>query len=439
VPAAIRALVRLLLSIWFRRVEVIDASGVPLAGPRLVIANHENALVDPLLVAGYLPVAPRFLAKSTLWKNPVLAFLFGLGRVIPVYRRQDAAEGADPKENEKMFRTAGAVLARGGCIAIFPEGQSHSEPHLQPLKTGAARLALAAPPGVQIVPVGIVFEEKEKFRTRALLVAGPALTVEAERALAQQDLPAAVRALTGRMAEALAQVTINADSWTDRRLLQRAAEIVTPGTDSLEIRHRRMRELLEGYRWLVAERPALVPPVRAAVSDYDRTLAALDLTDNEVTGHIGVLDVVRWLLLLVGGVLLRTPAALVGILLNVVPYRAVAFVAAKKSKLPDEPASWKLFAALPAYPAWWALLATSAGLLGGPLAGVGVALIAPLSGIVAVRFLERAGSLAGHARSFFLWPWRRRLLEAARAQRAAVAATLAVLEEEWRRSRSRAG
>ncbi len=434
-PSLIRVLIRLVLGVWFRRVEVVDDGGVPLDGPRILIANHENGLIDPLLIAGALPVAPRFLAKSTLWRNPLLALLFALGRVIPVHRRQDAAEGARPEENAAMFRIAGEVLARGGTIAIFPEGQSHNAPQLQPLKTGAARLALAAPPEVRIVPVGIVFTEKERFRSRALLVVGRALDTAAERRLADQDPPGAVRALTARMAEALAAVTINAESWHDRRLLARAAELSAPARSSLEVRHRRMAELLAGYRWLAAERPQEVSAVRAAVERYDRALEAFGASDAEVTARFGGLAVLAWLGRLSALALVRTPIGVAGALLNLVPYRLVDWLAARKAAQPDEPASWKLFGALVFYPAWWALLALGAGWTGGPVLAACAPIVAALSGYIAVRWLERLGTLAGQARLAWRLSAQRPALEQLRAERRLVGELLARLEAEWRAAR----
>ena len=45
---------------------------LPRGRPLLLVANHVNALVDPLLVLGTLPVRARFLAKHSLWRAPVL-------------------------------------------------------------------------------------------------------------------------------------------------------------------------------------------------------------------------------------------------------------------------------------------------------------------------------------------------------------------------------
>src|SRR5258705_13462693 len=104
---------------------------------------------------------------------PVIGFFCRAFDAIPVHRRQDA--GSDPSQNRETFDTARAVLARGGAIAIFPEGQSHSDPKLRPLKTGAARIAFGAAAGlaesspIRIVPAGLFYPAKRPFRSAAPL------------------------------------------------------------------------------------------------------------------------------------------------------------------------------------------------------------------------------------------------------------------------------
>ena len=75
----------------------------------------------------------------------------------------------------------------------------------------------------------------------------------------------------------------------------------------------------------------------------------------------------------------------------------------------------------------------AAGLWVGGLVACGLLVVAPLSGYVAIRWLERSATLGEHARSFLLWPWRRRRLEELRKARATVADALTRLEDEWRR------
>ena len=135
-PGWIRLLVRFVTAIWCRSIETTGRQHVPRGVPLIVVANHENGLIDPLLIASGLPVAPRFLAKSTLWKNPVLRFFFGLANVVPVPRKQDAAEGADMKMNVEMFEIAGGVLAKNGVL-----GHATHRGRLLPIQRNARRQA----------------------------------------------------------------------------------------------------------------------------------------------------------------------------------------------------------------------------------------------------------------------------------------------------------
>src|SRR3954469_14841930 len=114
----LRALARFVLKAFFREVEVAGAERIPLHRPLVLVANHVNGLIDPILLMGPLPVTPRFLGKSTLWKIPILRPFLDLAGAIPVYRRQD--EGSDPAKNAETFARSHELLAQGGALALFP-------------------------------------------------------------------------------------------------------------------------------------------------------------------------------------------------------------------------------------------------------------------------------------------------------------------------------
>jgi glycerol-3-phosphate O-acyltransferase/dihydroxyacetone phosphate acyltransferase len=431
-PGWMRALVRFLMVIWFRSIEVVGADGCPSGVPMIVIGNHENGLIDPMLIAASLPVRPRFVAKSTLWKNPLLRFFFSLGRIIPVYRKQDAGEGADMSKNAETFAAAAKVLGSGGSICIFPEGQSHTEPMLQPLKTGAARMAMSGPPSLRILPVGIAFDRRDRFRSRALLVVGEPIDPAAERARYDSDPKGAVHALTDRMAAGLQAVTINVPTWEERRLLERAVEIARPEEETLEARTRLTRAFFEAYQWLRSAKPEEVEALRAEVARYDRTLRVLGLSDTELRERYTAGSVVRWASRFVRLVLLRLPMGITGAILHALPYQLPRLVAKRRAKELDQPASWKLMAAVVIYPVWWLLLAGIVfALRGGELAFWTLVLV-PVTGYVALLWLEGSVRLADQARAFLLMPLRKRLIAGLGPRRETIRKEIADLEAVWR-------
>jgi len=203
----LRALARIALSWYYRSVEVSGLERVPASGPIFLAGNHPNALMDALVIGVLVPRRIRVLAKSTLFTNPLAsALLRGLG-VIPLYRVRDQPAGADPTRNAESFRAVTDALTAQSAVLIFPEGTSHDDPQLAPLRTGLARMALEARDqgqlrAVHIVPMGLVFEAKESPRTRVLLQVGPPLALDAMPAVG-------VSTLTHAVDRALRDVTLN--------------------------------------------------------------------------------------------------------------------------------------------------------------------------------------------------------------------------------------
>lgn len=180
---------------YYREVTIRGAERIPSDAPMLLAVNHPNALIDALVVGWVVERRVRITAKAVLFENPVLAAFLRVAGVVPLRRasderlrqREDAslAQGGhavDPARNAEAFRAIIDSLDAGHAVLIFPEGRSHDAPMLEPLKTGPARIALAAreagrAPGLQIVPMGLVFEAKDALRSRVLAVVGEPIDV----------------------------------------------------------------------------------------------------------------------------------------------------------------------------------------------------------------------------------------------------------------------
>ena len=168
--AILRWITGIALHWFYRDIRVIGEQNIPGHGPLLIAVNHQNALVDSLIAGWVVPRKIVMTAKATLTENPLIAFLFRLLHVVPLRRVSDEvrkANGspADRSRNREAFREITDVLAQNGAILIFPEGKSHNELGLEPLKTGLARLALQARDrdaiqNIQILPLGLIFEDK---------------------------------------------------------------------------------------------------------------------------------------------------------------------------------------------------------------------------------------------------------------------------------------
>ena len=279
---------RLLGGLWFRRMRV---EGPPLPeGAVLLVLNHPNALMDPLVAAALLPRTPRFVAKATLWKQPVLRPFLALFNPIPVHRAQ---EGGDAGATEKTFAAVHEAFAQGDVVGLFPEGISHGMPDLAPLKTGAARLALSCPGPLSVIPAGLVYGERRLFRQGVLLRLGEAVPFED---LKPQGLePEAVRAFTARMREALKPLTLHGAEAERLKLARNLAWLLAETSSSvsdLEAFRHRVQALLPKLEAMGAEdRARLRHRVRAA----QRWLRASGLRPDQVGHPYPFQEVAAWI------------------------------------------------------------------------------------------------------------------------------------------------
>jgi len=357
---------------FFSRVRVHHPERIPAAGGVLLVSNHHSSLVDPVALLATLPRPSRFLAKSELWKPAFLPLrpLLSLARAIPVYRQVDG--GGD---NSSMFAASHQVLAEGDVIALFAEGHSHDMPGLMDLKTGAARIALGTPAEVAIVPVGLIYDDRARFRSRAMVYVGEPITTTGEvDGDSDRDR---VRELTEQISECLDEVAPSWETWEARDAAVMAARLTV--ADSPEVR---LGEVLTQINRAVDDGTAEGAAVIEAMAGLEAESARLGLDIETVVDRppdrIGRLNL--WTFFLTGVLALPT---VLGRFVNLPPHELIG-VLADRQKL-NFRATFKILSALLFYPLWWVLVAGVLTVIAGPLVG-GVALVAmPLLGYLAAR------------------------------------------------------
>ena len=214
------------LGFWYRLVIVIvkplllvltkrdwrGAENIPTEGGIIVAANHVSE-IDPLVVGHFLVDlnrAPRFLAKSELFRKPPMKWIAEGAKQIPVNRRATDASAA--------LAPAVEALQRGECVFIYPEGSATRDPDMWPMKsrTGIARVALTS--GAPVIPIAMwgpqeVLPYKARRpklfprRTMALLVGPPVdLAPFFGKPMTSELLHAATDTIMRRIADQLGEI-----------------------------------------------------------------------------------------------------------------------------------------------------------------------------------------------------------------------------------------
>ena len=443
------------LRVFFRRIEVVGRGRVPREGACLFVLNHPNALIDPAFLLAYAPRRISFLAKSPLFRMPVIGFFVRALDSIPVYRKQDET-GDTATLNRQTFERAAALLRRGGTIAICPEGASHSEPYLLPLKSGAARIALGAVNAagggaldLKIVPAGLYYTAKTTFRSGALLYFGEPIAVEhAEPGPDGEPPREAVRALSDRVAESLRALTLNADRHEALQMVARAERIFSAADDeeeegaSLERELRRRRRFVDAYAYHRQHSPARVEVLERRVWAYEEELRQAGLEDPRQLSPSTVADYarVRRLLARVLVFLLLLPVALAGAALHYPAYKLAGVLATRFARQYDDVLStFKIAAALLFFPLTWGLLGLGLYRVAGWWGGLAAFTLAPAAGYVALRTREEFGRFAAGTRAALFFVRERSFFRQLLEERRAIRRELLALGDEYERAHAAAG
>ncbi len=417
------AVSRLVLRVFYRRIEASGLVRVPAAGPTILVLNHPNGLMDPLLLLCLSPRPVAFLAKSPLFSMPFVSLFVKAFDSIPVYRPQDA--DADVRRNRETFAKARELLKRGGVLALFPEGVSHDEPRLMPLKSGAARIALgAASEGpVTIVPAGLTYEARDIFRSGALLRVAEPFTADPIPLDDRGEPPrTAVKALTERLRVALESATLQADDQATLDLAATAEMLFAPGDeDGLDARFTLRRLLLEKAARLRQSHPDRLAAISARIERFAGVLSTsglspADLDDGAVRAELAASAFAALLV-----ALFLAPPALAGLAVHAPAYKLIGPLARRLSRGDtDIVATIKVLGAFLFFPLTWIAIGTAAGLAWGLPLGLLTGLALPVCGYLALLLLERWERTIAALRVLSLSLFRRRTLVRLRNERAAI-------------------
>jgi 1-acyl-sn-glycerol-3-phosphate acyltransferase len=171
-------------------VELFGGERIPSTGPAILVANHES-LFDPWILALATPRPVRYMAKSELWRYPVIGAAMESFGAFPVERGAGDATA--------MSRAA-QLLGEGQVLGLFPQCTAKLRSPRR-YHRGAARLALAT--GAPLLPVTLIGTRGKPWpwrRPQAQVIVGEPIKVERGR-----PTVTAARALTTQVQQRIEQ------------------------------------------------------------------------------------------------------------------------------------------------------------------------------------------------------------------------------------------
>jgi len=412
----IRFIIFKLVRLFYPRLEVQGIENVPANRPIIFVLNHPNGLLDPLVLMVGLKQRVAFLAKSTLFGNPVGKTLCEAFGALPIYRRKDdglagGPQGDAKERNEVIFARCRAMLQEGRAMALFPEGTTHSGTQLLQLRTGAARIALSAEDevdwtaGVQIVPVGLWYQNKTSFRSSVLLVVGESFDLSTYADSYATDEHHTVQKVTEHIAAELDKVVLQAENAELLAAIPVLAAWTTPDGTSLSQQHEWTSKLLSAYQHLQRTDPARLESIAQQAWAYAKTLQTLGIDDPWT---LELAAVKPWRLArMILRLIVTFPLALTGFVLSYLPYRLAGPIATYGVGPYDTQISLiKLILGSIFVLVGWILEAVAFGWWLGPLWGLLLFMVAPLLAYLALRWGEDWRQLRQLVSSSWL-RWRR--------------------------------
>ncbi|MBX7113487.1 MAG: lysophospholipid acyltransferase family protein [Myxococcaceae bacterium] len=385
----------------FYRVQLV-ALPQALTGPVMFVGNHPNSMIDPAMIFAVTPRKVTFLAREPLFHVPVLGWLLRGLEALPVYRKQDHPTQMD--KNSATLDTAASALVDARAITIFPEGKSHSDPELAEVKTGCARIAFKAArqnTTLRIVPVGMTYEQKHRFRSRVHVEMGQPIVVEPVGELSPDDEKEWVRQLTDRVEEGIKSVTLNLEEWADLPLIQTAEELYSLRLGEKTKDPERLRRFARGIQLFRAEQPVAFEALRENLMSFRARLEVVkaDAADLGLQYRRG--EVATFALRNVAALIFGFPLFAIGCVLFFIPFM-VARIASRVVPLPaDRVGTFKFVSALVLTPLWQTLLSYWAWRAWGPW-GLTLSLLGALPLALFCRyFFERRRSALRDAMTFF--------------------------------------
>ena len=240
--------------LYFRQIVVLNAQYLNSEGPLIIICNHPNTLLDPLMAVQQTQERPFLLANYSLFKNPVARYIFSMLYCIPVQRSKDIPVGQTPK-NDEAFRRSVEHLYAGGSVFLAPESLSENGRQLRSFKSGVSRIILTAlsdwkddEKPLRVLPVGLTYFNHKKPNSDVVINVGEPIEIKKETENLPEHYKKAIEELTLILENKMRPLVIDCADKTEDIFLKKVESILQNDNPvALEKKFLRSQNFLKKY------------------------------------------------------------------------------------------------------------------------------------------------------------------------------------------------
>ncbi|MDP4952527.1 MAG: 1-acyl-sn-glycerol-3-phosphate acyltransferase [Flavobacteriales bacterium] len=368
--------------LFYRKYNVEGLYNFPERGtPCIVVSNHQNGLMDPLMCCLSAPRQLHFLTRADVFK-PGLAFRFVSAlNMLPVYRMHDRVSDMAAK-NDEVFDICVKRLKMGAVVALFPEGNHGNSKTLRPLKKGLARLvykAIEQDPSMEnihIVPMGVHYDNYEDFRSKCIVRIGEAIPLKKWFA-DHPNTPANQSALMGEVKKGLQEVILDLQPKTAYPALHAYTRFMESQGASLD------QVLSFEANWTRTGKPSLIEEFEQLAADFQNQ--SIDIETFNWSKKLGFVNYIALFFMF--------PLAILGYFIHALPALVSSQIVKGKIKDPHFTSTFKMSFGMILIPLFTSVIALVIGIIASWKWTLLFLLASIVLGIIAVLFYDQFSAL----------------------------------------------
>ena len=325
----IRRYVNFALWNFYSKIVVLGKENIPEKGPVIFSPNHQNALIDALLILQSTPwkLSTVFIARGDIFKKGFVSNALRFLKILPAFRIRDGYENLG--KNDATFDESREVLETQNALCIFPEGNQGDKRKLQPLVKGIFRIALATQEQIddkeelKIIPVGIDYSDRTRFGEDVIINFGEPVSVAEYLSLYKENSAIAINRFREKLSEKMRVQIVDFATETHYDCFETTAEVANTnvsnqlfGKNDTTSRFYARQKIAKNLVKMEAENPEKVEKLDKICAEYRKLKSETKLTTVTLEKPL-----IFFTFLIQSFLLFKTlPIFIFGFALNIIPF-----------------------------------------------------------------------------------------------------------------------